>query len=251
MATTLNQLAVGATGELPVFEVREQPETSVGVKGRSAPIVNVTAEDAAAYELSFEPGQRGKRPSVKGLAAYWAALLQDYFGLFIKKERPVSALALSPRARVLGEIYSAAQRVPGATVVPLSVVRPLTPSMARALREMALLLPAEKERQLNVAVEGLWTGTMEEGTGGVKTVRVRFTQKAGRLGGTLTTRAGKVELNTPLRDVGFQRNEVRFLVDISGATRAFSGTLSGGTLSGTIAKGADKAAGRFSLTYVE
>jgi hypothetical protein len=51
--------------------------------------------------------------------------------------------------------------------------------------------------------------------------------------------------------VTFQRNEVRFLVDVSGATRVFTGALSGGTLSGTVAKGTDKAAGRFSLTYVE
>jgi hypothetical protein len=251
VATMLNRLAEEAANKPPVFEVRNQPETAVAVQGVDAPIVRVTAEDAAAYELPFEPGMKAKRPSVKGLAAYWAALLQDYFALFIQKQRPLSVQALSPRGRVLTEIYSAAQRVPGATGVPMSVVRPLTPSMAKALRDMALLVPAEKESQLTVAVEGLWTGTMEEGSTGVKPIRVRFEQKAGRLSGTLTTQAGKVELKTPLRDVSFQKNEVRFSVDVSGSARTFTGTLQGGTLSGTIAKGSDKAAGRFSLKYVE
>jgi hypothetical protein len=251
VANALNQLAEGAVSDLPVFEVREQPETAVCVKGRVAPVASVTAEDAAAYELPFEPGAKARRPTVKGLAAYWAALLQDYFALFVKKQRPVAALALSPRARVLSDLYAAAQRVPGTTTVPLSVVRPLSPAMARGLREMALFVPAEKDRQLNVAVEGQWTGTMEEGTEGSRPIRVRFAQRAGKLSGTLTSRSGKVELNTPLRDVTFQRNEVRFQVDLQGAARTFSGTLSGGTLSGTIAKGGDKAAGHFTLTYVD
>jgi hypothetical protein len=251
VATTLNRLVDEAATKPPVFEVRNQPETAVGVQGQPAPIVTVTAEDAAAYELPFEPGVKGKRPSVKGLAVYWAALFQDYFALFVQKQRPLAVLALSPRGRVLADIYAAAQRVPGATGVPMSVVRPLSPSMAKALRDMVLLLPAEKESRVTVAVEGLWTGTMEEGTGGVKTIQVRFQQKDGRLGGTLTTRAGKVELNTVLRDVTFQKNEVRFSVEISGSPRTFTGTVQGGVLSGTIAKGSDKAAGRFLLKYVE
>ena len=61
----------------------------------------------------------------------------------------------------------------------------------------------------------------------------------------------KVALKTPMRDVSFQKNEVRFTVDISGAARVFTGTVQGGTLSGAIARGSDKAAGRFSLKYVE
>jgi hypothetical protein len=251
VASALNELAEAAAGKAPVFEVRDQPETSVGVPGREGPVVTVTAEDAAAYELSFEPGLKGKRPSVRGLAAYWAALFQDYFTVFVQKQRPVAVLALSPRGRVLSEIYSAAQRTPGAAGVPNSVVRPLSSSMARALREMALLLPAEKESRLTVAIEGLWTGTMEEGSSGAKGIKARFTQKDGRLGGTVTTQSGKVTLDTPIRDVTFRKNEVRFTVDILGSARVFTGTVQGGTLSGTIAKGADKAAGRFTLTYVE
>jgi hypothetical protein len=251
VAASLNALAEGAASSPPTFEVRQQPSTAVAAQGREAPIVEVTAEDAAAYELPFEPGAKARRPSVRGLATYWAALFQDYFSLFVQKQRPVAVLALSPRGRVLTEIYAAAQRVPSATGVPQSVVRPLSPSMARSLRDMALLLPAEKESRVSVAVEGLWAGTMEEASGGAKNIQVRFELKGGRLGGTLTTRSGKVELTTPLREVAFQKNEVRFAAEISGSTRAFTGTVQGGTLAGTIAKGADKAAGRFSLRYVE
>jgi hypothetical protein len=250
VAAALNRLAGEAATKAPVFEVRQQPETAVGVQGQDAPLVQVTSEDALAYELSFEPGAKAKRPSVRGLAVYWAALFQDYFALFALKQRPVAVLALSPRGKVLSEIYSAAQRVPGATGVPLSVVRPLPASMAKGLRDMALVLPADKESRVTVAVEGLWKGTMEE-SAGPKTVEVLFEQKGGRLAGTLTTSAGKVALKTPMRDVSFQKNEVRFTVDISGSARVFTGTVQGGTLTGAIARGSDKAAGRFSLRYVE
>jgi hypothetical protein len=251
VAAALNQLVEEMAANPPVFEVRAQPETSVAVQGRDTPVVTVTAEDAAAYELPFEPGMKGRRPSVRGLAAYWAALLQDYFSLFVKKQRPVTVLALSSRATVLSEIYSAAQRTPGATGVPLSVVRPLSASTARALREMALLLPADKESRLTVAIEGLWAGTMEEGASGAKSIKAQFIQKNGTLGGKVTTQSGKITLDTPMRGVTFKRNEVRFTVDLQGSARTFTGTVQGGNLSGTIAKGADKAAGRFTLTYVE
>ena len=169
----------------------------MGVQGKDAPILTVRAEDAAAYELPFEPGVRAKRPSVRGLAAYWAALLQDYFTLFVQKQRPLAVLALSPRGRVLMDIYSAALRVPGATGVPISALRPITPTMAKGLRDLALVLPAEKESRVTVAVEGLWTGTMEETTGGPKPIQVRFEQAGGKLGGSLSTSAGKIGMNTP------------------------------------------------------
>jgi hypothetical protein len=250
VAAILNKLSAEASSTHLVFEVRQQPETAVAVQGREATIVNATAEDALAYELPFEPGVKARRPSVRGLAAYWAALLQDYFSVFVEKQRPVAVLALSPRGRVLSEIYSASQRVPGATGVPLSVVRPLGPSMAKALRDLALVLPADKESRVTVAVEGLWKGSMEE-TAGPRGIEVFFEQKGGRLTGTLTTSAGKVALKTPMREVSFQKNEVRFTVDISGAARVFTGTVQGGTLAGTIARGSVKAAGRFSLRYVE
>ena len=250
-AATLNALVDEAASKPPVFEVRNQPETSVGVQGKDAPILTVGAEDAAAYELPFEPAPRPKRPSVRGLAAYWAALLQDYFALFVQKQRPLAVLALSPRGRVLMDIYSAALRVPGATGVPLSVLRPLTPTMGKALRDLALVLPAEKESRVTVAVEGLWTGTMEEATGGPKTVQVRFEQGGGKLGGSLSTNAGKIGMKTPLRDVSFLKNEVRFTVDLSGSARIFTGTVQGGNLTGTITRGSEKSAGRFALKYVE
>jgi len=250
VATILNKLAGEAAAKHPVFEVRQQPETAVAVQGQTAPLLTVTSEDALAYELPFEPGARAKRPSVRGLAVYWAALFQDYFAVFAEKGRPVAVLALSPRGKVLNDIYAAAQRVPGASGVPLSVVRPLSSSMAKSLRDMALILPADKESRVTVAVEGLWRGSFEESTG-QKGVEILFEQKGGRLSGTLTTTSGKVALKTPLRDVSFQKNEVRFAVDISGSTRVFTGTVQGGTLSGSIARGSDKAAGRFSLKYVE
>jgi hypothetical protein len=91
---------------------------------------------------------------------------------------------------------------------------------------------------------------MEE-KAGAKDIEVLFEQKGGRLSGTLTTSAGKVALKTPMREVSFQKNEVTFTVDISGSARVFTGSVQGGSLEGTIARGGDKTAGRFSLKYVE
>jgi hypothetical protein len=250
-ADTLNQLVGAAAAQPPAFELRDKPETAVALAGRDEPVVTVTAEDAAAYELGLETGAKARRPTVRGLATYWTALIQDYFALFVRNQRPVAVLALSARGRVLSELYSAAQRTPGANGVPMRLLNPMPASTARALREMAFVLPAEKESRASVAVEGLWSGALEEAGAGSRPFQVRFQQSGNRLTGTLSTRAGKVDMNIPLRDVTYQKNEVRFVVDLQGATRVFTGAVQGGTISGTIAKGPDKAAGSFSLKYVE
>ena len=95
-----------------------------------------------------------------------------------------------------------------------------------------------------MAVEGLWNGTMEEGrrrrNGHSRSASSRGTADST---GTLSTRAGKVELNTPLRDVAFQKNEVRFTADISGSPRTFTGRCRAEPITGTIAKGTGQGGG--------
>jgi hypothetical protein len=251
VAAALNALVDEAPSKAPTFEVQDKPETAITVAGGPGSIVSVTAEDAAAYELPLEPGVKNRRPSVRGLAAYWAALLQDYFNVFLLKQRPVNVLALSPRGHVLADIHANAQRTPGAVGVPSAHVVPTSPALAKALREVALLVPAEKEAQVNVAVEGRWEGSVEETGVGQKAIQVRLQSAAGKLQGTLSARSGKIEANAPLRDVTYQRGQLRFTVDFQGGATTFLGTVQGGSITGTIQRTTDKASGRFSLRYVE
>ena len=252
VATALNQLVEEAAAKPPVFEVRAQPETSVAVQGRDAPVVTVTAEDAAAYELPFEPGMKGRRPSVRGLAAYWAVLLQDYFALFVQKQRPVTVLGVSSRGRVLGEDeLGRPADTGGHGRAPFGGPAPFVLHGPRPARDGAPPPGREGIASHRGHRGSLGRAPWRKAARGRRASRPNSIQKDGGLGGKVTAQSGKITLDTPMRAVTFKRNEVRFTVDLQGSARTFTGTVQGGNLSGTIAKGADKAAGRFTLTYVE
>ena len=81
------------------------------------------------------------------VAGFWAALLQDTFTLLEKGGRPDRVLELSPRGKVLMDLYSESERKIGAgNGVPTSLVSPPTWSVAKAVREMALALPPRRRR---------------------------------------------------------------------------------------------------------
>jgi hypothetical protein len=104
-----------------------------------------------------------------------------------------------------------------------------------------------------VTVAGLWTGTMDEG-GVARDIQVRLKSEGSRLSGTLTSTAGTVTLDSPLRDVAFEKGTLRFKADVTGSPRQFSGTVATDTIQGTIQRSSGaKAAqsGSFSLKYVE
>ena len=66
-----------------------------------------------------------------------------YAALFIQRQRPLRMVELSPRGKVLLDLFAEADRRSGAAAgVPMSLVRPLAPSLARSFREMALVLPS-------------------------------------------------------------------------------------------------------------
>jgi hypothetical protein len=186
------------------------------------------------------------------VAAQWTALLQDYFSLFVQRQRPVRVLALTPRGKVLSDLYADAQRRSPGAGVPVDIVIPTSTSLAKGLRDMALLVPEEAARA-SVAVEGLWEGTMDEG-GAVRTLQVRLTAAGTKLAGTLSSTAGSVKLDSPLRDVAYDKGTLRFRADIAGATRLFSGSVATDAITGTVqrdAAGKASPSGSFSLKYVE
>jgi len=169
-------------------------------------------------------------------------------------QRPLKVLELSPRGKVLNELFAESQRLaPQGGGVPNRVVKPLNSTYAKGLREMALYLPAQGQSRAAAAIEGRWDGTMEEPGAGARAIKVQFRNDGGALAGTLTSRAGKVEMNTALRDVKYEKGGIRFAVDVAGSPRFFAGTVEGAAMKGTVAKSdAEKSpAGTFALRYVE
>jgi hypothetical protein len=251
VSAALNALVAGAASKPPAFELRERPQPSVGVVGEVRPFLVPTPEDAAAYSRSWEAGRgAGRRVTPAAVARHWAALLQDYLGLFLYRQRPLRMVALSPRGRVLVEIYGEAnRRAPGGTNVSTGLVLPTPASMASALRQLALVVSAEAGRAA-VAVEGRWDGTMEDPELGTRRFELLLRPEGGRLAGTLTTWRGKVELKAPVRDIGFDRGSVSFTVDQQGTAYRFKGTLEGNAVTGTIER-AGKPPAKFTLQFVE
>jgi hypothetical protein len=251
ISAALNALVAGAAAKPPAFELRERPQPGVGVVGVVSPFLVPTPEDAAAYSKNWETGRgAGRRVTQAAVARHWAALLQDYFGLFLYRQRPLRMAALTPRGKVLTDIYAEAnRRSPGGPNVPSSLVLPTPESMATGLRQLALVVSGEAGRAA-VAVEGRWDGTIADPDLGTRRFELQLRNEGGRLGGTLTTWRGKVELKAPVRDIGFDRGSVRFTVDQQGTSYRFKGTLEGNAVTGTIER-AGKPPARFTLTFVE
>lgn len=243
----------GSASRPPVFELRDKPTLGVGV-AEGTLLVAAMPEDAAAYDKPWDPSVKGaRRATPRSLAAYWTVLLQDYFALFVLRQRPLRVLELSPRGKILTEIYSEALRLAGSGAgIPTRVVLPPSAGMAKSLRDLALFLPVEGQARTAAALEGRWAGTMEE-AGATREIQVRLRFEGPRLAGTFGAKAGGIEMNTPVRDIVYEKGALRFVVDVSGSSRMFSGTVAADAIAGTIQRTTgDKAAtGRFTLKYVD
>lgn len=251
VAAALNALVGNAQAKPPAFELRERPQAGVGVVGDVRTFLVPTPEDAEAYSRNWETGRgAGRRVTQQAVARHWAALLQDYFGLFLYRQRPLRLAAISPRGKVFGDIYGEAnRRAPGGTNVPTSVVLPTSDSMSLGLRLAALVVSGEASRAA-VAVEGRWDGTMEDPDLGRRIFQVQMRQEGGRLAGTLTTWRGSIELRSPLREIRFDSGNVSFTADLQGTAFRFRGTLENNTVTGTIDRGA-KTGVPFTLQFVD
>jgi hypothetical protein len=258
VATALNALVEAAVAGRPAaVELRDKPAPGVAVAGSATPFVIATSADAAGYDEAWDPAAKGRRSTPQQIAAFWAALLQDHLTLFVKFQRPYHVLELSPRGKVFTDVYAeATRRARGASGVPLAMVHPLTPSLARSFREMALSPPAGGEAQsprAAAAIEGHWLGTMTEGDVGSRPIDVRLKVDGGRLVGTLTSRSGKLTMDIPLREASYDKGTLRFLAVVGGAPKHFVGTLQVDAINGTIHAKPDAkdALGSFSLKFVQ
>ncbi len=258
VAEALNALVEAAVAGKPAaLELRDKPAPAVAVAGSPNPVVVATPADAAGYDETAEPAAKGRHSTPPEIAALWAALLQDHLTLFVKFQRPFRVLELSPRGKVLADMYAEATRRGGdASGVPFALVNPLTPSLARSLREMALVLPppgGAGAARGAAAVEGHWVGTMTEGDTGDRSIDLRLRLDGGKLGGTLTASAGHLTMDIPLREAGYDRGTVRFVAVMGGAPKHFVGALAGDSITGTIHASADAkdAVGRFTLKFTQ
>jgi hypothetical protein len=253
LARALNRLVEGQRqGQTVAFECRESVP-GVGLVGNPDVLVTVTAADAAAYGESWEPSVRPAPTSAKAVARHWTALLADYLALFVARQRPTRVMEVSPRGRVLLDIYAeAARRSPGAPGVPTSLVSPPSTTLAKDLRDMALLLPAggASAPRAGTVIEGVWNGTIRDGDL-TRSVQVQIALTGGRLGGTVTVRKGALSMRSPLSDVSYERGLVKLTVALGGTTRHLRGTVSGDRLSGTVHAQPDarEAVGEFDLRF--
>jgi len=251
LAATLNALVENAAARPPAFELRERPRPGVGVVGDVRTFLLPTPEDAEAYSKNWESGRgAGRRVAEAAVARHWAELLQDYFGLFLHRQRPLRLAASSPRGKVFTDIYGEAnRRSPGGPNVPTGIVLPTAASMATALRQAALVVSGEASRAA-VAVEGRWDGTMDDPDFGKRAFQVQLRNALGKLAGTLTTWRGSLELKSPLREIGFERGQLSFTADLQGTAYRFHGTLENNTVVGQIER-SGRSSVPFTLQFVE
>ena len=251
LSTALNTLVANAQAKPPAFELRERPQPGVGVVGDVRTFLVPTPEDASAYSKNWETGRgEGKRVAQAAVARHWAALLQDYFGLFLYRQRPLRLAAISPRAKVFTEIYGEAnRRASGGNNVPTSIVLPTSQSMGGALRYAALVVSGETTRAA-VAIEGRWDGTMEDPDLGKRIFQLVMRQEGGKIAGTLTTSRGSIELSSPVRNAAFNNGSLDFTVDLQGTAYRFKGTLENNTVTGTIER-KGKPGVPFTLQFVD
>jgi hypothetical protein len=239
----------GLVGKDPKFEVRG---FAVGVAGQPEPIVTATPLDGAGYAKPLDPVMGGAFPGLATVTSYWTALLQDAFVLFGKAERPSRVVELSPRGKVLMDIFSEAERRLGrGNGIPTSLVSPPTWSVAKSFREMALVLPTRGGAVAAAAVAGRWQGTMQEAGSPSRSLGVELRLEGSQLTGTMTTNVGGITMNTPLRDVSYANGVLSFTMAGGQAPRRVQGKVNGAQLDGTIQAAGGAPAGRVSLRYLE
>ena len=223
--------------------------------GKPDVLVTVGPGDAAAYTKPWEAGSEGlRRASPRSVAAHWAALLQDYFSLFVLRQRPLKVLAITPRGKVLGDLYATAQRQAAGAGVPMGIVMPPQPPPSpRACARWRSSSPTKPARAA-ATVEGLWEGTMDEG--GV------LAQAPGPPAGRRVPPRGHAQLHrgeredglAPPRESAYDKGTLRFRADIAGSPGLFSGSVATESITGTVQRGSGARAassGSFSLKYVE
>jgi hypothetical protein len=247
VSAALNALFRAGTAAV---EMRPGEPPAVAAVGAATPLLRATAEDAAGYSQPWNTAMKGQRTSPHALAAYWTSLLQDYLTLFVSHQRPTRVVELSPRGKVLLELHAEGERRMGpGGGVPSGLLAPPMPTLAAALRELALGVPQRGQAVAGAALVGRWSGNMEE-EGVDKPIELVLRLDGTRLAGAISQRSGKLTMDVPLKSVTYEKGQLVFEV-AGGPLKRFRGSQSGSTLSGDIVDRSQKQIGRFTLQYVQ
>jgi len=235
-------LKASLTADVEVRDLGGNP--TLGIVGAAEPLLEVTAEDAAAYNEDWT-ALRGKGGPVTRarLALWWGAVARDLVLLTVRGERPQHAAAIAPEGRVLQQVGDAAKKS-GTFGLPLEVVTKLGPPQREALRVLSLRVPATVKAPADVVaapadaaaaaaagplkLEGIWSGSETDG-GLVKYITVTFTKTSGTL-----TYERALTMSVPLESVEGQRQGVRFSLKSGSRVSWYLGKWDGTKLRGTI-----------------
>jgi hypothetical protein len=227
----------------------------IALAGRSDVLLEVTEEDAAAYNEDWTGlGGRGGPVTPARLARWWEAVGRDLVLLLVRGERAQYAVALAGEGRALVQVFEAASRtgragvpysvVVGATAatrnalrivglrVPAAVTEPVAPAAAGASPVAAAAAPTPPPAELRLA--GSWIGSEVEG-GLPRYLTVTFRGSGGNVAyeGGITLTVPMLMLDQPRRD------QVRFSVEFGGGTRYYIGKWDGEKLAGPVARDAE------------
>jgi hypothetical protein len=209
--------------------------------GKSDAILEVTEEDAAAYNEDWtRRGGRGGPVSRGRLALWWGALARDLVLVLVRGESPRHTAGLAPEGKVLVDLFDTARQT-GRFGVPLSVMESARPGTREALRILGLRVPASVAGPppaggaapaagvAGLRLDGAWTGA-ETDSEGRKMVTVRFSGTTGNL----SYQRG-LSVSVPLTGVEQPRKgSVRYSVKTASGTRFYVGRWDGQKITGTI-----------------
>jgi hypothetical protein len=235
-------LKASLTADVEVRDLGGNP--ALGIVGTAEPLLEVTAEDAAAYNEDWTSLKGKGGPVTRArLALWWGAVTRDLVLLTVRGERPQYAAALAPEGRILGVAFDAAKKS-GKFGLPLDVVGKLSPPQREALRVVSLRVPPTVKGPVDAVtapadaaaaaaagplkLEGIWSGSESE-SGAVKYITVTFTKTSGTL-----TYERALTMSVPLETVEGQRQGVRFSLKSGSRVAWYLGKWDGSKLRGTI-----------------
>jgi IPT/TIG domain/FHA domain len=250
-ARRLNEAAIPLKASRDVsFELRNMATKPIlALSGRPETILEVTDEDAAAYNQDWTRlGSRGGPVTAARLAVWWRAVAQDLVLLLVRSEKPQYSPGLAPEGRAFVDVFESARKT-GRFGVGRDVVEGLRPPTLAALRVIGLRVPAQVQAPAGSApaprtdtaavaapsatpplrLEGVWVGYSLEG--GVKRyVTATFRDRGGDL-----TLEGGVAISLPLFAIEQPKKDtVRFGVEYRGGTHYYYGQWDGKKITGRI-----------------
>jgi hypothetical protein len=208
--------------------------------GRDVPLLEVTLDDAAAYEEDWTGGKgRGGAVTAARLAVWWEAVARDLVLLLIRGEKPHFAADLAPEGRVFADLHPLARKSVTAGV-PRQVVTEARPALREALRVAALKVPAAVKGPAGTGpagvaaaapafkLDGRWGGSERES--GLQTY---ISASFAGTGGTLTFERA-LSVTVPVVGVEQLKGVVRFSVHTGAGPRYYQGRWDGQKMTGTI-----------------